>query len=274
MIQRKKKHAEEEEGEKITETAPNETVLKAFGLNAEDTPFKEVKHNPALISSWGKWSKQGLPEEKKKEILEQYDRKGELYCEAPKINLELTPLLTEIAKKRDDHFLHTQNCVGTALSSLGAAISMMIDPPEEGIREEVFTDLLSHTGQILADIFHQQRVARRSFITPLFNKSIKSTVDSLGSDEWLYSAALRDKVKDAKDMEKICSEIKEKPKAPLKKPNQGKSRYPPATHRQAGQQQKPRYMRFGKPAPPPARAATRSQTKPQRRTSSRSSPRK
>lgn len=56
-------------------------------------------------------------------------------------------------KKTDQHFVNTQNCVGTALSSLGAAVSMIIDPPEEGIEDEIFTDYLSHAGQILTDVF-------------------------------------------------------------------------------------------------------------------------
>lgn len=42
-----------------------------------------------------------------------------------------------------------QNCVDTALSPLGAAVFMIIEPPEERIDDEVFTDYLSHPGQII-----------------------------------------------------------------------------------------------------------------------------
>lgn len=97
--------------------------------------------------------KQGLPEKNKLEIMELYNRKGDLYTQAPKMNLEIVPLLTEVAKKRDQHFLETQNCVGTALAALGAAVSMLIDPPEEGLDEDIFTDYLSHAGQILIEVF-------------------------------------------------------------------------------------------------------------------------
>jgi len=43
--------------------------------------------------------KQGLPDKNKTEIIELYNRKGDLYTEAPKVNLEITPLLTEIERK-------------------------------------------------------------------------------------------------------------------------------------------------------------------------------
>lgn len=126
--------------------------------------------------------KQGLPEKNKKEILECYNRKSELYTEDPKINLEILPLLSDIAKKRDQYFLDTQNCIGTAITALGAAVSLLIvsiDPPEEDINEDVVTEYLSHSEQILADVFYQQSIARKSFITPQLNKNIKPTVDAI-----------------------------------------------------------------------------------------------
>ena len=177
--------------EPLTDDNPEEStlrdnVLRALGVDLNESKFKEVKYHPELKNTWSKWMKQGLPEKNKKEILELYNRKGELFTEAPKVNLEIIPLLSEIAKKRDQHFLETQNCVGTALAALGAAVSMLVNPPEEGLDEDVFTDYLSHAGQILTDVFYQQSVARKSFITPQLNKNIKPTVEAMISDEWLY----------------------------------------------------------------------------------------
>lgn len=135
--------------------------MKVLGVDLNESKFKEVKYRPELKNTWSKWIKEGLPEKNKKEIMELYNRKGELYTEAPKMNLEIVPLLSEIAKKRDQHFLETQNCVGTALTALGAAVTMLIDPPEEGLDEDIFTDYLSHAGQILTDVFHQQWLGNR-----------------------------------------------------------------------------------------------------------------
>lgn len=181
-----------------------------------------------------KWKVGSLPEKNKKEILEAYNRKGEFYTESSlKLNLEIAPLLTDIAKKRDQHFAETQNCIGTAIAALGAAVSMLLDPPEEDVDEDAFTDYISHAGQILTDVFYQQSVARKSYITPQLNKNIKPVVESMLSDEWLGND-LEDKVKDVKEIEKACADIKEKPlpKLPYKPRDQGNGKYPPADYRQ------------------------------------------
>jgi len=133
-------------------------VLKVLGADMENSKFKNITFHPELQNTWSRWMKQGLPDKNKTEIIELYNRKGD-YTEAPKVNLEITPLLTEIAKKRDQHFVDTQNCVGTALTALGAAVSMILDPPTEGVDEQVLTDFLSHAGQILTGVFYQQSVA-------------------------------------------------------------------------------------------------------------------
>ncbi|XP_077264028.1 uncharacterized protein LOC143898431 [Temnothorax americanus] len=223
-----------------------DSVLKVLGMDPNDCKFKEVKYHSELSNTWLKWKNEGLPEKNKKEILESYNRKGDFYTEAPKLNLEIVPLLSDIAKKRDQHFVDTQNCVGTAIAALGAAVSMLIDPPEEGLDEDVFTDYISHSGQILTDVFYQQSIARKSFITPQLNKGIKPIVDTMISKEWLYGDDLKEKVKDVKEIEKTCANIKDK--APqrhnIKFREQGNSKYPPAAYRRVGQQQRHRQMKF------------------------------
>lgn len=80
--------------------------------------------------------------------------------------------------------METQNCVGTAISALGAAVSLLLDPLKEDLDEDLFTTYISHAGQILTDVFFQQTEARKSFITPQMNKNIKPFVDSMISNEW------------------------------------------------------------------------------------------
>lgn len=187
------------------------------------------------------WKNKGLPDKNKKEILELYNRKSEFFTEAPKINLEILPLLSDISKKRDEHFCETQNCVGTALSAIGAAVSMIIDTSGNDLDEDLLTDYITHAGQILTDVFFQNSVARKSFITPQLSKSVKPIADSILSDNWLYGENLKEKVKDVKEIEKTCAEIKDKPAQKLFKPrDQGNFKYPPASYRQVGQQQQKR----------------------------------
>ncbi|XP_070157948.1 uncharacterized protein [Polyergus mexicanus] len=91
----------------------------------------------------------------------------------------------------------------------------------------------------------KKSVARKSCVTPQLNKNIKPTVDAMISDEWLYSNNLKEKVKDAEEIEKACAEIKDKVQQKYSsKSNRGNSKYPPANYRQVGYQQKRRQFRF------------------------------
>ncbi|XP_063977186.1 uncharacterized protein LOC135162545 [Diachasmimorpha longicaudata] len=250
-----------------------DNILKVLGVDLNESKFKKVKFHAELKNTWSKWVKQGLPEKNKTEILESYNRKGDLFTEAPKVNLEILPLLSDVAKKRDQHFSETQNCIGSALIALGGAISMLIDPPDDGLDEDIFTDYLSQAGQLLTDVFFQQSVARKSFITPQLNKSIKPAVEAMISDEWLYGNDLKDKVKDVKEIAKACEQIKEKPqpKTIMRSQVQGNSRYPSTNSRQTGYHQKSRKFLFKKRS---NQGASSSSAKMSSRTTTQSSSKK
>ncbi|XP_020297308.1 uncharacterized protein LOC109861882, partial [Pseudomyrmex gracilis] len=173
-------------GDILTNEQVKDSALKVLGVDPNFCTFKKLTYHPELKNTWSKW-KNGLPAQNKKDIVESYDRKGDFYMEAPKLNLEILPLLSDIAKKRDQHFVQTQNCVGTPIAALGAAVSLLLEPPQDGLDEDLFTDLISHAGQILTDVFHQQSVARKSFITLQLNKSVKPVVETIISNEWLDS---------------------------------------------------------------------------------------
>ncbi|XP_015190787.1 PREDICTED: uncharacterized protein LOC107074148 [Polistes dominula] len=215
-------------------------------MDIDDCTFKDVRYHSELKNIWLKWKTEGLPEKNKKEILKAYNRKDDFYTESPKLNLEIVPLLADTAKKRDQHFAETQNCVGTAISALSAAVSMLLEQPEEGVDEDLLTDYISHAGQILIDVFYQQSVARKSFITPHLNKNIKPIVGSMLSNEWLYGDDFKNKVKDVKKIEKACADIKESSAAKIssKSRGQGNGKCPPANYRQVGQSQRYRSLKF------------------------------
>lgn len=125
----------------------------------------------------------GLPEKIKTSIMAKYPREGNLYTEAPKVNLEIQPVLTEIAKKCDQHFIDSQNSTGIAIVAITAAVSMIVDQPEEGLDYTQFVTYFCDAGKILADIFYQHLMTRRSFITPLLSKSVKPTIEAAKLDE-------------------------------------------------------------------------------------------
>ncbi|RLU26743.1 hypothetical protein DMN91_000540 [Ooceraea biroi] len=190
----------------------------------------------------------GFPDEHKKVILQKYSKKQDLYTEAPKVNLEIVPLMSEVAVKRDQHFLETQNCVGSALSALAAAISMILDDPEDGIDQEILTKYLCDAGKLLTDVFYQQSVARKSFITPLLNKTVKPTVEAIKADEWLYGQKFAEQIKEVQTIGKACATLKTPEKSSkgfTQKPRfQGNLRYPSAKYKQVGRYPRQATIRF------------------------------
>lgn len=245
-------------------------------MMGEELPSSNTitKIHETIHKQWTLWITKGLTEETRKDLLKKYFREGPFRTEAPKINMEIVSHLTEIAKKRDQHFADTQNCVGTGLISLGAAISMLMENPEEGVDHMQLMKYLWDTGKIMTDIFHQHSTARKSFITPNLDKDIKSTLEATVSDEWLYGIKLNEQVMDAKNIRKASASLKapERPpaKKPYQQPHQVNWKGPPARPRQVGYYPRKQFtnVRY-KPKPfqtkfsqNPGRSTTQKQSRP------------
>ncbi|XP_046481806.2 uncharacterized protein [Neodiprion pinetum] len=239
-------------------------------LGEDPTASKEIKiaFDADLQTRWKKWMEDGYPEETKRKTLEKYPRKAELHTEAPMINPEIVTTMTDIGKKRDQHFEYTQNCVGSGISAIGGAISMILNPPEDGVDEQLLLEYLCDAGKLFTDVHHQQTVARKSFITPMLNKSMKPIIDAAKSDVWLYGEKFAERLKEAKTVERACADLKsaEKPSDKNKTRTQGNWKHPPANYRQVGGTQKRPSMKFkqkpytGRPQPRPS-SRTSSQTR-------------
>lgn len=138
---------------KVFEEKLDEELLGVLGEEIP-TSNSQVNMNERLKKWWKSWMEKGISEEVRKELRKKYPRDGELVTEAPKINLEMQRHLTEISKKRDEHFTKTQRCVGTAIISLGGAISLLTVPSLEPVDQTLLLKYLWDTGKILTDVFH------------------------------------------------------------------------------------------------------------------------
>lgn len=229
-----------------------------------------VKFHPELKRKWEKWMQKGFPEENKKAILQKYPRKQELYSEeAPKVNLEIVSILSEIAIKRDHHFLETQNCVGSAISALAAAVSLILEDPDDGIDQGMLIKYLCDAGKLFTDVFYQQSVARKSFITSLLNKDVKPTIEATTSDKWLYGNKFAEQVKEVQAIGKACAKIRtqDKPKVlTYKSRNQGNLKYLSARYMQVGTYPRRSTIKFK----PRSQRTSQSASKSSSRTSSQS----
>lgn len=230
---------ESQESSAYPRTAVRPELLEILGDDPNASNELKIQFNAELKNRWQKWMQDGFPIDNKKSLMQKYPKKGDFYTEAPKVNPEVSALMTEISVKRDKHFEAAQNCVGSALSALGAAVSLILEDSEEGIDQESLTQYLCAAGKLMSDVFYQQTVARKSFITPTLNKTIRPTLEATKADEWLYGSKFVEKVNEVKSVEKACVSLKvqEKPLAKLasyKYRDQGNSKLPPAKYKQVG----------------------------------------
>lgn len=107
-----------------SETA--EEVIRCLGDDPNKPKNDQLHFHPELVSRWNTWLSQGISLEVKNILLQKYPLKGNCNLEPPKLNPENSSSLNETAKKRDSHFVDTQNLLGTAMAPLGLVISELL----------------------------------------------------------------------------------------------------------------------------------------------------
>ncbi|XP_011858705.1 PREDICTED: uncharacterized protein LOC105556232 [Vollenhovia emeryi] len=168
----------------------DEETKKVLGIDPENAKQKEIDLHPDLVSRWAKWIKEGLPKETKTEVLDKYDRKGTLSLDAPTLNAEIAATLNEAGTKRDNLFIQEQNLAGTALASLGEAISMILKDEEDPIDRLKLLERLADTGKLIAHLYFQISSARKAFIAPILTKQVKDLLQKTTPGEFLYGDKL------------------------------------------------------------------------------------
>ncbi|CAG5109265.1 Protein of unknown function [Cotesia congregata] len=104
--------------------------------------------------------------------------------------------------QKDGSALGSEEYVGTAIITVGSAISLLLKDPEEEVDKLKLLEYLSDTGKLLAETFHQHSAARKAYMTPVMKKSVKTLVDSIHSEECLDGDKLADQIKEAKTIER------------------------------------------------------------------------
>lgn len=224
----------------------SEEVLMLLGEDPNVPSNSSIKINPDINPRWKKWITDGLGEEQRNALLKMYVRNAEPYAEPPKINKEIIPAMTEIAIKRDEHFIGTQKCVGSAIISLGAALSMLLENPEEGIDQLALINFLWDTSKLLTEVFFQQSISRKAFITPLMDKTLKPVLEATKADQWLYGEKFPEQIKEAKTVKSASNSLKaktfKKPLTPIQ--NLGNWKGPPVRTKQVGGTYRRPILRF------------------------------
>ena len=152
------------------------------------------------------WKEKGLLKKKLEELLTKYKRAD--FLEAPKMNAPIESRMSLPAKKRDEHKRQIQNAIASALMAVASVTSTLITETESVDPVQLVENLIDAI-QILADVYHKQTVARRTMVTPGFNKTVKEILEKPKPDEYLFGNDLVFKLKQAKAIEKLTADAKQ-----------------------------------------------------------------
>lgn len=195
-----------------TEENLDEATLKILGEDPSESKSKKIVLQKSLQTRWTNWIINGLNNEMKNELLSKYSCAEVL--EGQKLNPALVASLAPSTIKRDNHFIDSQNLIGSAMTALNVAISPIIEKKE--IDQKALFETISDASKLLAEAHYSQLTARKAFITPGLNKQVKSVVNEIKTDKFLYGSNLAEKIKDAKIVEKAGLDMKVS--VPTKKP--------------------------------------------------------
>lgn len=92
---------------------------------------------------WNYWVTHGIEQKFKEELTVKYARATEF--DAPKLNPEISAILSESAVKRDNFMVENQKLAGSALTAIGSALTMIM-MEEEDIDKLVFVERLNEAA--------------------------------------------------------------------------------------------------------------------------------
>lgn len=149
---------EEMENNPLEEDALTQEILNFLGDNPKISKAIDPNLHKDILDCVEGWIAEGIPKEDREKLVKKYSRPEIL--DAPKLNPEVEPAMHEAAVKRDKHFLEGQNMIGSAITSVGSALSQILTADDEGLDELLIIERLSDTIKFLADLFNRQTVCR------------------------------------------------------------------------------------------------------------------
>ncbi|XP_066587496.1 reticulocyte-binding protein 3-like [Prorops nasuta] len=151
---------------------------------------------------------EGIAKEEKSEILNLVPRKyKECNMNAPILNEEILSNLKEDAVKRDKYLYNYQNMIGSSISLTGAVLSMISNDKNEEVDRDIVLQYLSDALKINADLFHSWTIARKVYITPRFEKKVKTALDKTTPTEYLFGDNIKELINNVKAVEIVGKDL-------------------------------------------------------------------
>lgn len=176
--------------------------LEALGEPKESEKRFGTPINMNILKRFENILIEGIRTEEKEKIVKDlcFPEKGKL-MQAPKLNIELTGLLTSAMKLRDKMLEERQEDTGYVIATLCHTIDMMTKPDFDNL---TIVKNLSDATRLLCNLHYKYTDIRRKLISPLLDKNLDFNLKDNKRSEWLYSK-LDDAVKSVSAMKKASS---------------------------------------------------------------------
>lgn len=190
-----------------TERAENSLFHKLYSEIIPQTTTDFII-NQSVADIWQHVLGQGLVEHLRAELLKKYSPPSNcLAIGPPKLNILVKNSASEAVTKRDERLTLLQRQMGSSLSALGQAITLLLPKESETDMCRVL-ELLGDVGNLLADLHHTESESRKILVSSNLKKQFKEVLLSSKIDEWLFGEDLPDRISGAKSLEKSAQDLK------------------------------------------------------------------
>lgn len=168
----------------------------------------------ALASRWTHFITNGLTENECTKLIQKYKIPSNCpLLTPPAINPESKSIIPLNMRKKDDAYIRFQTKLGTGIAALGKGIDYILSDKENlpSTQKDVLLPCMSDAGRLLADLYHDLSMARRSFIFPYMNKETKEILEKCPPSNLLFGSDLSEKVKTAKSIQAASKDLKAVP---------------------------------------------------------------
>ena len=186
--------------------APLDDELKeVLGQDPSASNALDAKLHSSIHTRWKYWFANGIQKEEREALLEKYSSPAGL--EVPKLNPEISLKLPKHSKARDLHMTKRQQLAGSALASIGWAITTLIEE-KESIDKLFLIERLNDAGKHISDMMYSQTRSRIAFVVAGVDKDTRNILEDTKPEEFLFGKNLREKIKEAKGIDRVANSIK------------------------------------------------------------------
>ena len=192
----------------VEEAKIDEEVMEILGEDPLKVKTLDTKLHSEIQKRLKFWFDNGIDKEERETLLEKYKVPSGL--ETHKLNPEISLKLAKHSRARDMFMSKRQQLAGSAISSIGWAMTniiedkISIDKPNKNFLLERLNDAC----KLISDSMHSQTRSRIALILPAIDKDTRGILEDTEPGEFLFGNNLSEKIKDAKKMEKLALNLR------------------------------------------------------------------